>query len=278
MTGSQHISSGLLWLAAALPNWSVSCQWLIAHEERVTSSYAIEVRCRTQDGAPVPNVLLTNPESGASGLTDWQGRLGFRIEGYEGTEVSFRVERTPTGIVQADDSATHRLVLKSIVSSKNGEAKRGLITYDIPMRKSRENYVVFVSTHGVPNLPVLANGIPVGRLNSLGAGAFRVQGQPGEELKVVIQTGEDQPKLSQQNPERTFTLPPLSSILSFSSTLSGLPESVTTANAEKPVITFVPKKQRGHHSRKKQPKEPERTEQPAHPGPVQIPFRGIEVK
>ncbi len=277
MTLGHHLSTGLLWLAAALPNWTISCKWTMLQEDRVVNSYTIAVRCRTPDGEPVANVLVVNPESGASGFTDWQGKIGFRIDGYEGTEVSFRVDRMPSGILQADDSAAHRVILKAIAGpAGQADEKSGLLTYDIPMRKARETYVVLVSTKGVPDLPVLANGVTVGKLNSRGAGAFRLQGQPGEELKLVIQTGDHRAQYSLENPEKTFTLPQISGILSFGSSLAqrlGPPDEI----AAKPVVTFVPQKKKRSRS-KKASSSPAQAAPTGPSAPVQIPFRGIEVK
>lgn len=275
---SSNLLGSLLGVAAALPGWTVSCQWVTLQEERIISDYTVEVRCHTQDGAPVPGVQIGNLESGASGLSDRQGKISFHIEGYEGGAVSFRVQQTPPGMVVADEAAEHRLILKSISGGKPRDPdKPGLLSYDILMRKSRETYVVLVSTRGVGELPVSANGVVVGRLNSRGAGAFRIQGQPREELKVMLRTGQ-RPELTQENPEQTFSLPPGGGILSFASTLSLLP-GASESSADKPIITFVPEKKRRRHRGKKEVAAPApRHEAPVRLGPVQVPFRGYEVK
>lgn len=273
-------SSVLLGVAAVLPSWTVSCQWVTLQEERIISNYAVEVRCQTPEGAPVANVQIGNLESGASGLTDRQGRIRFQIEGYEGTAVSFRVQKTPEGMAQVEESTEHRLVLKTIAGNgPDGVDRAGTLRYDIPMRRSRETYVVLVSTRGVGDLPVRANGVTVGKLNSLGAGAFRVHGQPGEELKVLLETGR-RPELTQENPEQTFALPASGGILSFASTLSLLP-GVEPQGAGKPIITFVPpEKKRRHHSRRDRHVETAAPKPAPHTpaGPVQVPFRGYEVR
>lgn len=282
-------SSILFGLAAALPSWSVSCQWLALQEDRIVSSYAVEIRCHTQEGAPVPNVLIGNPESGASGVTDRQGKIIFQIDGYEGTAVSFRVQKTPEGIVPAEESAEHRMVLKSIAGSPNSGRPQaaqasygdrpGTLRYDIPMRRSRETYVLLVSTRGIGDLPVRANGVTLGKLNSVGAGAFRIHGQPGEELKVQLATGR-RPELTQEDPEHTFALPATSAILSFPSTLAPLPGAEVGSSAARPVITFVPTEKKRHHS-KRGHKTPAANAAPTSPGPaapVQVPYRGYEVR
>jgi hypothetical protein len=211
-------------------------------------------------------------------MTDRQGKLSFHIEGYEGGAVSFRVQRTPEGMVPTEDAAEHRLVLKAISGSKPQDPEKpGVLSYDILMRRSRETYVVLVSTKGVGELPVSANGVLVGKLNSRGAGAFRIQGQPREELKVMLRTGQ-RPELTQENPEQTFSLPANGGILSFASTLSYLP-GAAERSADKPIITFVPDKKKKKHRGKKEIEAPaSKVEAPVRTGPVQIPFRGYEVK
>jgi len=264
-------------LCLALPSFGIDCQQLMPHEDRSISSYTVEVRVRTRDGAPVQKVLISNPDSGAQGFTDPKGEITFRVDGFEGTAVSFRVERTPDGIVEVDDSTVHRMILKSIVGQKAAaDPNKGVLTYDILMRRTREVYVVLVVTKGVADLPVSANGVQLGKLNSLGAAAFRIKGQPGEELKVIIQTEQRQHELTQDNPEQTFVLPAASSILSFASTLALVPESMGQ-NRAKPIITFGPKTTKRRPSR--QPSSsPPKPDQPTVAGPGQVPFRGVELK
>jgi len=274
---SIHTSAYLLGLAAMLPTSGLNCQSLLPHEERGVSSYEVAVRARTGDWTPVPGVLISSPDSGTRGITNAQGQLTFRINGLEGTAVSFHVERAPDGIVEVDDSAAHRMILKTIVGRKPaGGQKSEVLTYDILMRRSREMYVVLVSTSGVADLPISANGVELGKLNSLGAGAFRIKGQPGEELKVVIQTAKSPLVLTQENPERTFLLPPTSSILSFSSTLALVPKS-PDQSAGKAIITFVPKSTK-HPHRRHPPSAPTAAEPAKAAGPIQVPFRGVAVK
>jgi hypothetical protein len=274
---SLHISTGLLGLAAMLPSFTISCESLRLHAERSVSSYSVAVRVRTRDGEPVPGVLISNPDSKTKGATDAQGQIIFQVDGLEGTTVSFHVERTPDGIVELDDSTLYRLTLKSIVGKKSAGSQRSdVLTYDILMRRTREMYVVLVSTRGVPGLPVSANGIELGKLNSLGVGAFRIKGQPGDELKVVIQTGKSLLALTQDNPEQTFPLPATSAILSFASTLALRPESEEKSTATS-VITFVPKKTK-HSHRQRTTSALSKPESPKVVGPVQVPFRGVALK
>jgi hypothetical protein len=259
-------------LALTLPGLSLDCRQLAPAPS--INRYSVKVRVRTRDQSPVPRVLIGIPDSGARGLTDRQGEITFRVDGLEGTAFALRVEGTPDGIVEEDGHSEHRLILKSIVGQPGPERQHdGVLTHDLWMRRTREVYVVLVSTRGVGDLEVTANGMKLGRLNSLGAGAFRLKGQPGEELKVVIHTGAGR-GLTQLNPEQTFTLPASSSILSFASTLSSLPE-LLQPSAAPPIVTFLPKPPRHHRGRPAAPPPP------AAPGiaaPIQVPFRGVELK
>lgn len=259
-------------LALALPGLSLDCRQLAPAPS--INSYSVAVRARTRDQSPVPRVLISIPDSGARGFTDRNGQITFRVDGLEGTSFPLRVEATPDGIVEEDGRAAHRLILKSIVGPPGSDRQHdGVLTYDLWLRRTREVYVLLVSTKGVADLEVSANGMKLGRLNSLGAGAFRLKGQPGEELKVVIQTGPAR-GLTQVNPEQTFTLPASSSILSFASSLSTLPEPLPASPAA-PIITFLPRPSR--HSRGR-PAAPPPPPLPGVAAPVQVPFRGVELR
>jgi len=261
---------------------TTGCHVLPFGEDHSNHSYTIEVRCHTQEGTPIPNVRIANPDSGASGYTDAQGKLSFRLDGHEGAEVTLKVESAPEGIVVAEDKSLQKLVLKSI-AGPGGSGRRGLVTHDILMRKNKELYVVLVSTDGAPDLPVSLNGVSVGRLNSRGAGAFRFYGQPGEEMKVLIDTSGNRGRLSYSSSQRTFNLPSNSAILTFHSSLALL-ENHTISEPEQPVLSvkFEEKGSRRRHRRSRDHvKEPQQQQEPAQPkskAPVQVPFRDIDLQ
>ena len=179
------------------------------------ATYLVEIRCHTPEGAPVANVRLVHPESGESGVTSAQGKLSLRLAGHEGSEATLQVSGLPDGMVLADDSPRQHIVFKSL---SDATGRKRFLTHDIVLTKSKETYVLLVSTAGAPNLPVVANGITLGKLNSRGAGAFRVHGQPGEELKVVLDT--IRAGAARGSSLQTFTLPAGRSILSFQSDLT----------------------------------------------------------
>ncbi|MFO0579266.1 MAG: hypothetical protein U1A78_35135 [Polyangia bacterium] len=292
MTARTQWNRGLLTVLACAGLWGAGCRSLPQAGDRASQGYLVEVRCHTPEGVPIANVRIANPESGASGLTDARGLLSFRLEGHEGTEVSLKVESLPDGIVLVDESAPQRLILKSIAapSAAPGSSppavaeRRGPLIHDILLRKNKETYVILVSTDGVPNVPVKANGVRIGRLNSRGAGAFRLQGQPGEELKVVLDDSSGEVSYTGGTYQQTFTLPPSSAILSFHSNITLLADNTVTTEPQRPVITFEDRKHKrshgGHHRRHRS--KPEPVAAPVTPekpkGPVQVPFRDIDLQ
>ena len=249
------------------------------------STYVVEIRCHTADGAPVANVRLVHPESGESGVTSEQGKLSLRIAGHEGSDATIQVAAVPDGMMLADDNPRQHLILKSFTEATG---RRKFLTHDILLNKNKETYVVLVSTADAPNLPVVANGITLGRLNSRGAGAFRVQGQPGEELKVVLDTGKT--SAGRGSSLQTFTLPTGRSILSFQSDLTlvaansaraGEPDNLA-ADTPRVLIKFNQRRhhQRAHGGKQKAPLPgPGPAPTPEKPqGPVQVPFRGVDLQ
>jgi hypothetical protein len=280
-------------LCAAPGVLGAGCRSLPQAEERTSQGYLVEVRCHTPEGVPIPNVRIANPESGTTGITDARGLLSFRLEGHEGTEVSLKVESLPDGIVLVYESAPQRLILKSI-AAPSGPAgssapavaeRRGPLIHDVLLRKNKETYVILVSTDGVPNVPVKANGVRIGRLNSRGAGAFRLQGQPGEELKVVLDDSSGEVSYTGGTYQQTFTLPPSSAILSFHSNITLLADNAVATEPARPVITFEDRKHKrshGHHRCHRSKQAPVAAPVAAVPekpkGPVQVPFRDIDLQ
>ncbi len=251
------------------------CHAFPGHNDLGSQSYGIEVRCHTAAGVPIPNVKISNPESGASAFSDSAGIVRFLLDGLEGSEATISVDTLPDGIALLDESGPIKLTLKSLtVPSATGTVRRPLIQ-DIVMRRNRETYVVLVAAEGVPNQSVRANGIEVGRLNSRGAGAFRIDGQPGEELKIAILASER--VLGTGGLQKTFTLPPTGAVLSYLTNVHLLAESVD--NEPPPtIVQFSERPHRRHHSsRNRRTKEAPVVLEKAK-GPVQVPFRDIDLQ
>lgn len=87
-----------------------------------------------------------------------------------------------------------------------------MVNYELRLRKKRESYVVILSTEKAPDRVVRANGAAVAQLNSHGAAAFLIEGEPRSELKVVLETNGNQ-RASEHNPGHTFVLPDNSAVL-----------------------------------------------------------------
>lgn len=271
--------SSWLLCGAALSALTVGCS---SQQEGTDANYLVEVRCHTPEGAPVPGVRLIHRESGESGVTSAQGKLSLRLAGHEGSEATLQIATVPDGMALAEDSPRQHIVLKSLSDSTG---RKRVLTHDIVLTKSKETYVLLVSTAGAPNLPVVANGIALGKLNSRGAGAFRVHGQPGEELKVVLDT--IRAGTARGSSLQTFTLPAGRAILSFQSDLTLLADNTAlpAANdaddgAPRILVKFNHHRrhERGHGKRGKLdlPAPAAGPEKPQ--GPVQVPFRGVDLQ
>lgn len=213
------------------------------------STYAVSIRCQTHDGRPVPLVALSSERAAVGGVTNMQGIATILIDGREGEEVPLRVEKLPADHTELSGRAEHKVVLKNI--GKTGP--QGIeVGYDLKLRRTKESYTVLIAAEQVSDLDVSGNGVKLARLNSRGAAAFRVEGKPGEELKVAILT-EKNPRASVQDPTKVFVLPENGGVLTFLSNLS------LAAIAEEPAAPAARRK-------RKQKQKPTDNE------PKQIPF------
>lgn len=202
------------------PGLLLSALLLVAcpSEQTVTiSKFRVRVHCQTQEGRAVGGVLLA---SGTSSVrTDGQGNATLPFEGHEGEEVSFRIERLPSGLELVDHTPLRRVVLKSYGHGDPDRSGISDLQHDIALRNKKDAYTVLVYADDAPNLPVVANGAPVAKLNSRGAAAFRYEGKQGEELIVSISTGNN-PRASLQDPKKTFQLGDTERLLLFHSELA----------------------------------------------------------
>lgn len=180
------------------------------------STYRLAVSCRTADGRPVPLVAVSSERAPASSVTDSNGIATLLIDGREGEEVPVRVDKLPPDHSLLGSGAEQKVVLKNVgkVSAEGIE-----VGHAIKLRRTKETYVVLIAAERVADLPVTANGVERARLNSRGAAAFRLEGKPGEELKVAILTNKD-PRASEQDPSKVFTLPEGGAVLGFRSGLA----------------------------------------------------------
>jgi len=184
-------------------------------------TYQITVHCQTKDGRPVPLVALSSERATVGAVTNMRGLATLIVDGREGEEVALRIDKLPPDHLELS-TTEHRVVLKNL--GKSGP--QGIeVGHDIALRRTRESYSVLVAAEQTPDLEVAANGVKLARLNSRGAAAFRVEGKPGEELKVAILTA-NHPRASTPDPTKVFVLPENGGVLAFLSNLSfaALPE------------------------------------------------------
>lgn len=208
------------------------------------STYAVTVRCQTHDGRPVPLVALSSERAPAGAVTNMKGIATLLFEGREGEEVPLTVDRLPADHSELAPGTAHKVVLKNV----GAVGAQGIeVGHDIKLRRTRESYTVLVAAEQVADLAVSGNGVKLARLNSRGAAAFRVEGKPGEELKVAILT-ENNPRASVQDPSKVFVLPESGGVLSFLSNLS------IAAVAEEPAAPAARRKRR-HKAVVDQPKQ-----------------------
>lgn len=185
------------------------------------NTYQLTVRCRTPDGRPVPLVGVSSERAPVRGVTDSNGVATLIVDGREGEEVPLRIDKLPPDHSLATPGAERRIVLKNVGKS----SPEGIqIVHDVAVRRTKETYVVLVAAEHVAALPVTANGVEKATLNSRGAAAFRLEGRPGDELKVAIVTA-GEPRASEPDPSKVFVLPEGGGVLGFRSGVSLLAEA-----------------------------------------------------
>lgn len=177
--------------------------------------FIVKINCHTAEGRSVPGVVLRAGSSTAR--TDTRGAADLRFDGKEGDEVSFSIDKVPPGLELVERGNERRVVLRKY-GAEVDSLGASVVPYDIELRNRKDAYVVMVYTDRAANLPVLANGKEVARLNSRGASMFRYQAKPGEELVVGIST-QNEPRASTQNPKKVFKLADDEHLLLFHSDL-----------------------------------------------------------
>lgn len=181
--------------------------------------FMVKVNCHTQEGRAVSGVVLQYGSQTAR--TDSRGMADLAFDGKEGDEVTLRVEKVPSGMELADRVTERHVVLKRYGADLDGLGG-SVVPHDIMLRNRKDSYVVMVYAERAANLPVLANGKPVSRLNSRGASMFRYEAKPGEELVVGIST-QDEPRANTPNPKKVFKLSSDEHLLLFHSELTVAP-------------------------------------------------------
>jgi hypothetical protein len=183
--------------------------------------YQLSIRCRTSDGRPVPLVAVSSERALVPSVTDSNGVATLLVDGREGEEVPLRIDKLPPDHSLVTPGAERRIVLKNVgkVSPEGIQ-----VVHDVPLRRTRETYVVLIAAEHVADLPVTANGVEKAQLNSRGAAAFRIDGRPGDELKVAIVTA-SAPRISEPDPSRVFVLPEGGGVLAFRSGVSLVAEA-----------------------------------------------------
>lgn len=185
------------------------------------NTYQLTVRCRTGDGRPVPLVAVSSERAPVGSVTDSNGVATLIVDGREGEEVPLRINKLPPDHSLATPGAERRIVLKNV--GKTGS--EGIqVVHDVSLRRTKETYVVLVAAEHVAGLPVTANGVERAQLNSRGAAAFRLEGRPGDELKVAVVTASE-PRASEPDPSKVFVLPEGGGVLGFRSGVSILAEA-----------------------------------------------------
>lgn len=197
-----------------LPLCGLLCACDLGFSRQVTH-YQIQIRCLLPDGKPVAGVQITTGEPRRTLRSDPQGLIGLPVEGREGQEVGFSISQLPPTLTLAEGTETRKVILKNYGGSSRHART---LQHEIHLRPKRETYVVLVSAEQAPQVQVAANGTRVAQLNSRSAAAFRIEGKPGDELKVVLLASKSA-QLRGADPQQSFTLPENSSILSFHSSL-----------------------------------------------------------
>lgn len=190
-----------------------------------SETYQVRVHCVTADGRPVAGIDLEGEDQLLT--SDGQGLAQFVVNGNEGKDVTVRIAKVPTEFELVDRQVERHVLLKNLGTTGN------VVNYELRLRKKRESYVIMLSTEKAADLPVRANGAEVALLNSRGAAAFLIEGEPRSELKVVLETNGN-PRASEQNPGHTFVLPENSAVLAHRYPLIITPPPPAVVNKKQP--------------------------------------------
>ncbi|MCP4674919.1 MAG: hypothetical protein GY854_05305 [Deltaproteobacteria bacterium] len=171
----------------------------------------LEVAVTDEDARPVEDAEIMVAENSV-GRTDKGGRLEARLSGPEGRRVQVQVA-CPDGRL-AEDGASRDLEVRFLKKLDKAATSLAAVEARFKCVLKTRRVVVLVRADGVAGLPVRSLGHPIAHTNVDGVAQAVIEGVPGDEVEVTLDTTE-KPELRPAMPGRRLTVPRQSQILVF---------------------------------------------------------------
>ncbi|MFO8071751.1 MAG: hypothetical protein R6V85_07730 [Polyangia bacterium] len=147
------------------------------------------------------------------GETDAEGTFAARLRGAEGRLVRVGVG-CPPGSAPEDDEMQQLRLRRLRRIGVDGKVEPVPIETDFVCAPTSRAHLLAVRTDGRAELPVLLNGRKVAATNEAGVAQLALEGEPGEELVITLDTSQ-RPELRPSSPLRRLRLPERSRIFLF---------------------------------------------------------------
>jgi len=168
-------------------------------EPQKEQPFQLIVHITDDNNAPMAGIAVSAGKI-PLGSTDATGTLERKLDSPEGTTI----------LLGAEAPKLYKPVtpVKVVLRRLAGLSGQGSVPIEqtLMLEAKEHKYAILLKT-GIPNLPVLAFGRQAAVTDENGAAMFLHQGEPGEELKVEIDTSQRK-ELQPQNPTATVVLPP----------------------------------------------------------------------
>jgi hypothetical protein len=147
------------------------------------------------------------------GETDSEGNFSARLRGAEGRPVQVGIGCPPGS--EPEDREVQKLRLRRLRRILvDGGAEPAPIEAGFVCAPTSRAHLLAVRTDGRAGLPVLLNGREVAATNKAGVAQLALEGEPGEELVITLDTSQ-RPELRPSSPLRRLRLPKRSRIFLF---------------------------------------------------------------
>jgi hypothetical protein len=170
-------------------------------QEQREQPFQLIVRVTDDTNAPMAGIPVLMGKT-RLGVTDAAGTLERKLDSPEGSTVLLSVESP-----KLYKPVTPAKVVLRRLAGLSGQGSVP-IEQTLVLEPREHKYAILLKT-GIPNLPVRAFGKQTAITDESGAAMFLHQGEPGEELKIEIDTTRRK-ELQPQNPTTTVVLPPRS--------------------------------------------------------------------
>jgi hypothetical protein len=162
-------------------------------EQAPTQLFSVTIDARDERGESLPELVIASAGA-AVGRTDAQGRMRLGIRGRENSLLQLE-PRCPSGYRATAAQSELRLPARSEVP----------LVFAVTCARENRVAALLVNAPGFADLPVLVAERVVARTNEAGSAHVLLEGAPGTQLRVVLDTS-TRPKVAPRSPERTFTI------------------------------------------------------------------------